>query len=1017
MDEETYSIGDSSGDEAGGELSRGHSHFSVASQHDFDSTYGSHASRAQRSVYASFKTQNIDAFSTRYAWSLYKWRKVWLGFWFVVLALSGWQGPQLLFNTTEAFKAAPSTRAATVNQLAGMAIPSIADTNQLVVLVRSTVNDTVLTPGVEAFSLAINQTVRGLEDPSYVQSVQSYFVSKAADMPATVYDQFVSKDKTATFLALFYHGGVSDNKAADLSDYLRTQIKTLQADMGAEGQRVDITLIGIAAFLKPMNQALERGMVTMDAGIMPIALVVLWTMLRTWRLMLIPGPTIAVSVLGSFAVVQVCVTPFIGVFTVAPTLMMSLVLALSIDYSLFMLVRYRTELTRTQDHFVSVVLMLRYAGHTIAVSSMTLTVVFFGMLMFGVPSIFTLGIGAGAAVVVTVIVNETLLPVILLSFPNFFSKSSNTKCFDSMRAWVGRHLCCCFSGRGEGGRRRSSDDDSLLGDEPGTRYGSHTPSWTSPQKPGKVPAEPPSPVPGSPSAAPLGFGLEREASIRKAARDAQQRMEVSLWYRLGKTSTRWPWNLLLMLLVLGATVPFGMYAFNWTIVNDVEINIPRGTPSALGLAAFITEFGFGSVLPFRIVITPPMPLVGSDVPPILQDQFVTDMQDWLSNVGAKLPGASLTDYNSIMMAQGIPVPASLLQLCLLGKTPIPPVFTKTCNGIRFANGMLSNDFGTSTSIMFSEKWSPGGAQSSAWIDAAWDAADALAAKNNYTIQVIGFGQDAIDTVALVSKKFPTMLFVTCGATMLLVGLAFKSILVPLRSIFTIAVTLMYAYGAANLVFEHGILNWLGVPGLHQQQSIMYLAPLVAFSIIVGTSLDYDVFILMHIYEMYDNGFKPREAVARGLYGTGFIITAAGVIMALAFLGLVLAEEPSVNEMGFYMVFAVLFDTFVVRSLMVPAIMGMLGEASWFPANTQWCKRHCPSCVRQQDSIARRAAQKAGLRPERSWSAVDPALKPRRRTSSRDSSRPGGRTSISASATMLGRADTGMDLHDSGVMSP
>ena len=85
-------------------------------------------------------------------------------------------------------------------------------------------------------------------------------------------------------------------------------------------------------------------------------------------------------------------------------------------------------------------------------------------------------------------------------------------------------------------------------------------------------------------------------------------------------------------------------------------------------------------------------------------------------------------------------------------------------------------------------------------------------------------------------------------------------------------------------------------------------------------------------EYYRLGCSPREAVALGVEKTGAIITAAGVIMAIAFSGLLLSSMPCINQLSFYLVFAVLFDTFVVRTLLVPALLDLLGEASFWPRN-------------------------------------------------------------------------------------
>jgi len=99
---------------------------------------------------------------------------------------------------------------------------------------------------------------------------------------------------------------------------------------------------------------------------------------------------------------------------------------------------------------------------------------------------------------------------------------------------------------------------------------------------------------------------------------------------------------------------------------------------------------------------------------------------------------------------------------------------------------------------------------------------------------------------------------------------------------------------------------------------------------VGIGLDYDIFLLTRIREYRLMGYSTKDAIALGLSKTGHIITAAGIIMAIAFGGLLFSSIAIITMLSFFMVAAVLFDTFIVRSLVVPAVMGILGDANWWP---------------------------------------------------------------------------------------
>jgi RND superfamily putative drug exporter len=130
------------------------------------------------------------------------------------------------------------------------------------------------------------------------------------------------------------------------------------------------------------------------------------------------------------------------------------------------------------------------------------------------------------------------------------------------------------------------------------------------------------------------------------------------------------------------------------------------------------------------------------------------------------------------------------------------------------------------------------------------------------------------------------------------------------------------------VFQGGNFEWAS-SNLKSIHSLYWLVPVMSFSILVGLGLDYDIFLVSRIYEYRLLGFTSDSAVVKGIYRTGSIITGAGVIMAIAFAGLMLSSVSVLNEFGFMLCFAVLFDTFIIRTLLVPALLGLMGDFNWW----------------------------------------------------------------------------------------
>ena len=185
--------------------------------------------------------------------------------------------------------------------------------------------------------------------------------------------------------------------------------------------------------------------------------------------------------------------------------------------------------------------------------------------------------------------------------------------------------------------------------------------------------------------------------------------------------------------------------------------------------------------------------------------------------------------------------------------------------------------------------------------------------------------------AQVYASMPAVIATTFGAAFGVVLVAFRSVLVPLRAVASLALTVGWVYGALIWVYEDGGLAWTGISSLAPTPiGICWINPVITFAVIVGLGLDYDVFLLTRVYELRMGGASNTRAITQGLVRSGNIITAAGAIMAIAFCGLLMNSTPTLNQMATVLVVSVLLDTFVVRTLLLPAIMTLLGSLNWWP---------------------------------------------------------------------------------------
>ena len=172
---------------------------------------------------------------------------------------------------------------------------------------------------------------------------------------------------------------------------------------------------------------------------------------------------------------------------------------------------------------------------------------------------------------------------------------------------------------------------------------------------------------------------------------------------------------------------------------------------------------------------------------------------------------------------------------------------------------------------------------------------------------------------------------------LLLMAVFRSLLVPLKAVIMNLLSIGAAYGVVVAVFEWGWLK--GVFGVEQTGPIAPFIPMMMFAILFGLSMDYEVFLLSRIREEYDRTGDNALAVADGLASTARVITAAALIMVTVFGSFVLGDATTLKLFGLGLATAILVDATVVRMVLVPATMELLGDRNWwFP---RWLDRIVP----------------------------------------------------------------------------
>lgn len=191
----------------------------------------------------------------------------------------------------------------------------------------------------------------------------------------------------------------------------------------------------------------------------------------------------------------------------------------------------------------------------------------------------------------------------------------------------------------------------------------------------------------------------------------------------------------------------------------------------------------------------------------------------------------------------------------------------------------------------------------------------------------GYVQEA-EWAAVLYRSFPWAVALVYLATIILLGLAFRSVLIPIKAIVLNTLTVAAAYGVITLVFQQGILTHIfgGGPVLGY---IDTSAPLFIFAIVFGLSMDYEVFLVARMLELHDRGANDREAVATALSATGGVITSAASVMITVFALFLFSHVVLVRTLGLGLSVAVLLDATLVRVVLVPAVMTLAGRWNWW----------------------------------------------------------------------------------------
>ncbi|MBN9622233.1 MAG: MMPL family transporter, partial [Actinobacteria bacterium] len=204
-------------------------------------------------------------------------------------------------------------------------------------------------------------------------------------------------------------------------------------------------------------------------------------------------------------------------------------------------------------------------------------------------------------------------------------------------------------------------------------------------------------------------------------------------------------------------------------------------------------------------------------------------------------------------------------------------------------------------------------------------------------QVTGSTAGSVDFNDLLAERVPLVFAFVLGMAFLLLLVSFRSLVIPLTAIGLNLLSVGAAYGLVVWIFQEGHLE--GLLGFHSTGTITSWLPLFLFVVLFGLSMDYHVFILTRIREAYDRGMSTEAAVSHGLRTTAGVVTSAAAVMVAVFAIFATLSFLDFKEMGVGLAAAILIDATIIRGVLLPATMKLLGERNWYlPRWLEWLPR-------------------------------------------------------------------------------
>ncbi|MEP6630145.1 MAG: MMPL family transporter [Lapillicoccus sp.] len=609
--------------------------------------------------------------------------------------------------------------------------------------------------------------------------------------------------------------GVDDGRARQLMPHLQSDLTATYAAQG-----LDVSLVGSASFWGEVNALSESGLAHAEMLTLPLILLVLVAIYGGFVAALTSLSVGITSIVGSFAVLTVVARHIeLSIFVQNTATMLGL--GVGVDYSLFVIARFKEELAQGRSVDEALAITLKTSGETVIFSGITIVAAMSTLFLVPLGVISSIALGAVVVVAFSILSSVLLLPVLLRLLGH--------------RINAGR-VRLPWRGRSPGRPRRGVRWDAI----------------------------------------------------------AARVMRYPLVFLGGA-----------LLLMLAVAAPARDLT---TFTPDAQI-VPTSSVIRQGFDRMQSEFGAGSTAPIEVLVTSSAPL---DTPEA--STAVARLADTLG----RLPSVARVDSPLGVLSAASPQ-APLAALSPSARAQLPSALKEVVGRYVSADAQM----------LVIEVVSSGHAADAETraLFTATQAAAAAARIPNATVRVGGETAEGLANNAVISDSLPRVIGVMLVVIYVLLAFTFRSVLLPLKAILMNLLSVGATFGILVVVFQHGFgSSLLGVEG---KADIQNFIPILLLALLFSLSTDYEVFLLGRVREEFLRTGDNTLSVARGVAGTAPLISGAALLMVVVFGGFALAGILPMKQLGFGMAVAIALDATIVRLVIVPASMRLLGRWNWW----------------------------------------------------------------------------------------